>query len=96
MSSSLQVLHPQVCSTQFQKFHCDPFQMHSVYAKTNILVLELVHAKKYKKIKHDVGPARKSEGELENVFDMEMKNREDPDYVDEESKIDCRVISLNT
>ena len=25
-----------------------------------------------------------------------MENRKDPDYVDEESKIDCSVLSLNT
>ena len=27
---------------------------------------------------------------------MQMENRKDPDYVDEESKFDCSVLSLNT
>ena len=63
-------------------------------------MLELDHVKKYKEIKHDLVPGkkicRKCKGELDNVFDMQMKNRKDPDYVDEESKFDCSVLSLNT
>ena len=31
--------------SQLQKFHSDPFQKHSVYAKTNLLVLELDNVK---------------------------------------------------
>ena len=86
--------------SQFQNFCCDPFQKHSVYAKTNLLVLEFDHVKKYKGIKHDLVPGkkicRKCKGELDNVFDMQMENRKDPDYVDEESKFDYSVLYLNT
>ena len=61
-------------------------------------MLEFDNMNKYKKIKHDLVPVkklyRKCKGELGKVFDMEMKNRKDPDYVDEESKIDCSVLFL--
>ena len=98
MSSSLQVLNWQLFS--ISKVLLCPFQKHSVYAKTNLLVLELDNVKKYKEIKHDLVPrkklCRKCKGKLDNVFDVEMENRKDPDYVDEESKIDCSLLSLNT